>query len=284
MLYETLCGKPPYSGSGADEVIEQAAVARPPSLRSRDPGAPAALESICRKAMAKSPADRYASAEEVATEVRRWLDDEPVAAHPERWPARFARWTRRRRTLATAAAVLLLTAAIGSTIAATLIWREQRETSKQRQFASDNADAATQVVRDLSGYADVVEFGGRQAEVKDADRLKMLAAATGSYERLVELKPDDRTLRWNAARINRHRANLLRLTNAAEEAESVYRRCLAHVGALREADPKNRSVRMLEVEAGRDFGHGSSARRRRTENRFRRNRTKRNTGECWRTF
>src|SRR5262249_58670515 len=86
---------------------------------------PPALVAICRKAMARNPEARYASADEVATDIRRWLADEPVSVYREPWTGRVARWARRRKTTVVAAAVLLLTTAIAATAAAGLGWRGQ---------------------------------------------------------------------------------------------------------------------------------------------------------------
>ena len=60
-------------------------------------GAPAALASICRKAMATEPGNRYASARELAAEVGRYLQGERVAAHRETILERVGRVTSRHR-------------------------------------------------------------------------------------------------------------------------------------------------------------------------------------------
>jgi serine/threonine protein kinase len=68
--------------------------ASPPSPPAR---APAALEAICRKAMAADPADRYPSARELAAEVGRYLEGERVAAHRETILQRAGRVAYRHR-------------------------------------------------------------------------------------------------------------------------------------------------------------------------------------------
>ena len=59
---------------------------------------PRPLASICRKAMSRQPASRYASASEMAADVGRFLDGQPVAAHREGFLERAARLARRHRT------------------------------------------------------------------------------------------------------------------------------------------------------------------------------------------
>jgi serine/threonine protein kinase len=89
--------------------IEHGPVRRP---RQDAPWLPRPLESICLKALAPSPAKRYVSARALADDIQRWLADEPVAAHPERWPERAFRWLRNHRTLVTAIVVGYLVATL----------------------------------------------------------------------------------------------------------------------------------------------------------------------------
>jgi hypothetical protein len=82
----------------------------PQPPRSLVPGVPQAVEAVCLRALAKKPAGRYATALELAGEVKRWLADEPVSAYHDPWTTRLTRWGRRHRTLAATAAVALLVA------------------------------------------------------------------------------------------------------------------------------------------------------------------------------
>ena len=61
VLFELLAGQPPFSGSTPQEVMAQHAGATVPQLRDLSPGIPAQIEVALRTALAKRPADRYAS-------------------------------------------------------------------------------------------------------------------------------------------------------------------------------------------------------------------------------
>ena len=87
ILYAVLAGRPPYTGASGAEVMQKVTLGEPTPVTDANPAAPPALAAVCRKAMARNPADRYSSAEDVATEVRRWLADEPVQAYREPLPA-----------------------------------------------------------------------------------------------------------------------------------------------------------------------------------------------------
>jgi PAS domain S-box-containing protein len=74
MLYEILTGRPPFVGTNTLEVLSQAIRGNPAPPREHWPEVPLGLEEICRKAMAKDPADRYARAEELAQAVQNWQE------------------------------------------------------------------------------------------------------------------------------------------------------------------------------------------------------------------
>jgi formylglycine-generating enzyme required for sulfatase activity len=111
-LYAILTGRAPFQGSSKREVLDRALRGDfPPPPQGKN--IPLALLAIARKAMARRPEDRYDTALDLASEVERWLADEPVQAYPEGWPARLGRWVKRRRkplaaSLAAAAGLLLV--------------------------------------------------------------------------------------------------------------------------------------------------------------------------------
>src|SRR5262249_17989688 len=76
---------------------------RPP--RHRDPSIDRALEAVCLKAMAFSPADRYPTPRALADDIERWAADEPVSASREPFGPRMRRWARRNRAAVAAGLV-----------------------------------------------------------------------------------------------------------------------------------------------------------------------------------
>src|SRR5438876_9059438 len=79
-LYELLTLRPAFPGVDRQEVMRQIAFEEPPPPRRLDRAVPAELEVVVLKALEKSPADRYATAQELADDLRRWLDDRPIPA------------------------------------------------------------------------------------------------------------------------------------------------------------------------------------------------------------
>jgi hypothetical protein len=78
MLYHLLAGRPPYMGKNAEEAVQRAREARPPSLAEVAAPASPELRAICERAMARSPADRYQSASEMATALESFLSQAVV--------------------------------------------------------------------------------------------------------------------------------------------------------------------------------------------------------------
>ncbi len=109
VLYQLLCGELPFRGSKA-MLVHQVLYEEPRPPRRVNDKIPRDLETICLKSMAKEPSRRYATAEEMAADLRRFLRGEPILARPAGRVERLWRWCRRNRMIAT------LTAAVASSL------------------------------------------------------------------------------------------------------------------------------------------------------------------------
>jgi WD40 repeat protein len=105
-LYELLLMRPAFETPNRLELVEQIAKAVPPRPRSIDPQIPRDLETIVLKAMDKDPTRRYASAEDMAEDLRRFLDDEPIHARRASLPEQLGRWARRNKAVSTLTATV----------------------------------------------------------------------------------------------------------------------------------------------------------------------------------
>jgi len=82
MLYEMLVGRPPFRGGSAIEIIRQVIEVDPVPPRQLEPRVPLDVETICLKCHAKQPERRYATAEDLADDLHRFLHNEPILARP----------------------------------------------------------------------------------------------------------------------------------------------------------------------------------------------------------
>jgi WD40 repeat protein/tRNA A-37 threonylcarbamoyl transferase component Bud32 len=116
LLYKILAGVAPYTGPRALDVIRLVKAGPPRPLASREPGVPPDLAAIVDKAMAREPAARYATAGEVAAELKRFQTGQLVAAH--RYTARqlLWRWLRRNRLPVAIATIAAVTLAVTATV------------------------------------------------------------------------------------------------------------------------------------------------------------------------
>ncbi len=95
VLYELLTGALPFAGTRS-ELLSKLISSDPPSPRRFDRTIPRDLESICLKTMAKEPRHRYASARDLADDLRHFLEGEPVRARPISLWQRMLRRAHRR--------------------------------------------------------------------------------------------------------------------------------------------------------------------------------------------
>jgi serine/threonine protein kinase len=117
ILYEMLTGRPPFRGESTLDTLEQVCSRDPVAPSQLQPGCPRDLETICLKCLRKEPDRRYPSAQELALDLQRFLQDQPIHARPTPPWERVLKWTKRKP--AVAASVLLSAAAI---IALLVVW------------------------------------------------------------------------------------------------------------------------------------------------------------------
>src|SRR5262249_35830614 len=93
-LYELLTLEPAYSGQDRQELARQIAFEEPKAPRRVNKRIPVELETIVLKAMAKNPAERYATMQELADDLERFLEDKPIRARRPTLRQRAGKWVR----------------------------------------------------------------------------------------------------------------------------------------------------------------------------------------------
>ncbi len=117
-LYEMLSLSPVYPAKDRIELLQKQLREEPAALRQLNNAIPADLETIVHKAIAKQSDERYATAQEFADDLRRFLNGEPIHARSPSVATRISKWGQRNRTLA---ALLFTAAFIGGIVAAGIV-------------------------------------------------------------------------------------------------------------------------------------------------------------------
>ena len=133
VLYELMTGRPPFLGESLVATLNQVLNAEPVSPRLLNPNVPRDLETVCLKCLQKEPLRRYATSQELANELGRFLCGEPIKARPIGKIARLWRWCKRKplvASLAASAALLLIAVivvtAVGYFVSSAALDRSQR--------------------------------------------------------------------------------------------------------------------------------------------------------------
>ena len=136
ILFELLTGRLPFLGDDSIEVMRLVTECEPPRPRALNPHVSAELETICLKCLEKSPGRRYGSALELAKDLERWLQHEPIQARPGTAWERAVKWVQRRPLRAALWAVSAVAAVV---ITGLLMYasRQQRDVTRAQSKVSE---------------------------------------------------------------------------------------------------------------------------------------------------
>jgi serine/threonine protein kinase/tetratricopeptide (TPR) repeat protein len=228
-LYQLLTGKPAFKGT-EEEVLGNVQLGRFPKPRELNPQVPRPLEAICLKAMARLPHERYKSAREMANDLERFLGDERVLAYREPFFVKAGRWVRNHRTLVLSSAAALTVAVTALSIGVVLLSaantreRTEREraeknfaeATEQRKLAERNFALARSAVHDY--YITVSEDTLLQQPGMQTLREELLRQALVYYQRFLEERQDDPSLRQEVADAHFYAGTIVQAINSPGEA------------------------------------------------------------------
>jgi serine/threonine protein kinase len=214
-LYELLTLRPALDGQDRQELLAQLGGEEPVPPRRLNRAVPVELETIVLKAAAKSPAERYATAQELADDLQRFLEHRPILARRPGLLERATKWARRHRGLVASAVVLLLTGVAALLVTTLAIAREHAETRaayerERRQAhdareqraraeesarqASENFRQARDNFRQARKAVDLLTHIGEYDLVDPTSargaRRRMLEAALGYYQDFLDQQQD----------------------------------------------------------------------------------------------
>jgi serine/threonine protein kinase len=237
-LFTLLTGERPIDGKSSIELIQNVRKGNVRPIDTIAPKLPAALVSICRKAMHVTPSERYANAGELVEDVERWLADDLVLAHQhaERPIERLGRLVRRYHTWAIAGAIFLTAFTVLSIIAVILIERSRsREVLAKLQAQESKAEAIkryqesrTAIDTWLVGSNDALQFYPGMQSL----RKRMLQLAVDDYESLATSSSRDPDLELERARALIRLGDLHQIQQNYDRAQEDYRSARTALGAI----------------------------------------------------
>lgn len=168
LLYELLCGEPPFAQLEGPALLRAVLEQDPPSperlarMRGRADARriDSDLAAICLRALRKEPAQRYASVDALLADLERWQRGEPVRASAGGWTYRSRKFLRRHwRAVSVGVFLLVLTAGF--------VWRLNQElahSEREREVAVQ----ATELITDVFGQADPSRAQGEELTLREA--------------------------------------------------------------------------------------------------------------------
>ena len=218
-LYEMLSLTPIFPTTEWTDLLQKRSQEEPVRLRQVNSAIPADLETIVHKAIAREPEARYGTAQELADDLRRFLQHEPI--HAKR-PSRFVRslkWARRHRTVTTLMSTVVLTLLVAVAVSVYAATQARRHSTALANIMADleverdrvtDSLKTTEKARDLAQTERQNALGQKRTALQTSYRSDMKVAfdrfndgrlmeAKGYLDRQIPSEGDEdfRGIEWN---------------------------------------------------------------------------------------
>jgi serine/threonine-protein kinase len=283
ILFEILTGQPPIHEATPAETLLAIIEKEPPRPSSLNPRLPLDLETICLKCLDKDAGRRYGSAEALAEDLERFLNDEPIHARHIGAAGRLLRWCRRRPVVAGLSAALA-TGSVAALVALTLLWRQAENNFDRAEGAlrdKDQALASAETHRqDAEAQKIVAQKQKEQAEraLRQTHRAirefcielstkklagvpgmqpvrrKLLEGAVRQYEQLVKERGNDPILVAELAATHAWIAGLDAEAGQRPEAIAGYRKAAAGLEQVMHVEPADLPANLVIDSVQADLG------------------------------
>ncbi|KAF0244917.1 MAG: protein kinase family [Planctomycetota bacterium] len=161
VLFEGLTGRPPFDGKDLIAMLEAIIHDEPVPPSTLVTGVPPDIETICLKALDKSPEKRFQSGEEFAADLDRFIKGDPISARRSGAIEKGARWARKRPALVASVGAALSVALVAGIV----IWRGQVNAAEVRKLR--DAETAAAAERDRMAIAAREQYEKNLQELRD---------------------------------------------------------------------------------------------------------------------
>jgi tetratricopeptide (TPR) repeat protein len=234
-LYELVTLRPAIDGQDRQEVLRKIAQDEPIPPRQLNPSIPREMETVLLKAMNKEPRSRYVTAQELADDLRRFLDHKPIKAMRPTVREKAVKWGRRHPSVIISALCILAALAAGLTVAAILIAGERDVARTQRHIAETRARQARAAVDTM--YTRVAESWISKQPSLEPVQQEFLRAAAQFYETLSNEPGSDPQVRRETARAAYRVGRIETKLGRNTQAEIAYHRAVEIQRALTKEFP-----------------------------------------------
>ncbi len=240
-LYELLTTQPAFDGENRAAMLKQIAFEEPRKLTQVDPSIPRDLETIVHKAMAKSPDERYASAQELADDLRAFRACQPIMARPPSVIDRFRKYTRRNQGLVATTMIVLALTTIGLATSNARVAFQRREAEQRRSEAEENLQIARETVDTyLKLVSEDVQLNTPSMQPL---RTRFLELALEYYEQILEKHSYDPKLEAEYARAHYQIGNIGAFLGDRTLAAEAHKKALEIRRRLFQARPFDEKLR-----------------------------------------
>lgn len=206
-LYHLMSGRPPFKAATSMATMRQVLNVEPVALRELNPEVDQDVETICMKCLEKEPDRRFQTAKEVADELKRFINGEPILSRPISRPERLLRWCRRNPVVSSLSglAATSMSVAVVSFAVAYFETDEARkkveasldETAKAQKLSEASFQDALAAVNDF--FTHVSEDRLLNEPGTEELRHELLDLARDYYKRFLNRRSDDPTVRDEVA-------------------------------------------------------------------------------------
>ena len=248
-LYEMLTLQPACPGKDRQEVLRQIEKEEPPPPGRLCPAVPADLETIVLKALAKDLDSRYATAQELANDLRRFLEDKPIQARrPSAWQ-RARKWVRRHQgmvtTAAVAAAISLLTVMAALAVGIIRVTEEQQRAQTSYRLAREALDECVRKVTEHPGVT--------TGELEDLKRVVRQVEVL-FLQKFVQLRGEEATFQVERGKAYLQLGECTQYLGTRAEAIGPYEQALEIFTALVRDHPEVPEYKALQARSHRELG------------------------------
>jgi serine/threonine protein kinase len=209
-LYELLTLRPVFAESDRHQLLAQIATVDPRRPRRHNPAIPQDLETIIQKALGKSPQERYATAEQMAEDLKRFLADQPIRARRPSVSDRAVKWCRRHKALVAGSIFLI----VGTSILCAAFFydrqmrtkeayqaklQEEQRLMKQHQRLIDNLILAYQAMDELGLKPALDRMARNKDPQKQQEDQELLRKYIAYYQRFAHMNISEPRARRVAA-------------------------------------------------------------------------------------